>query len=206
MSGASRASATALQTTDVHSSAALHYHLNPCGTGWMAAYVYSSEMSVSVHTARAWEARSRKTTESVSLLRSDQRLTTVPIRTILLLLAAAFVPSLGSAQAPPSALPLAFEVATIKPSKAVGWRLQPTPNGYTATGVTLRMLVQEAYGVYDVSSSPAGQLGSTQTSSTSKRSLTSPRVPNGTASPIASEPICSSRFSPNASTSKSTTR
>ncbi len=73
----------------------------------------------------------------------------MPARTILLLMAAALVRTAGVAQAPTSTVPLTFEVATIKPSKALGWRLQPTSDGYTGMGFTLRMLVQEAYGVYD---------------------------------------------------------
>ncbi len=80
---------------------------------------------------------------------SYQTLIAMPARTILLLMAAAFVRTAGVAQAPTSTVPLTFEVATIKPSKALGWRLQPTSDGYTGMGITLRMLVQEAYGVYD---------------------------------------------------------
>jgi uncharacterized protein (TIGR03435 family) len=55
------------------------------------------------------------------------------------------------APTPAATKPRAFEVATIKPNnKNDGrWRLQPTPDGYTAMGVSLRKLVQEAYGVFD---------------------------------------------------------
>ncbi|MBB5060922.1 uncharacterized protein (TIGR03435 family) [Granulicella aggregans] len=75
---------------------------------------------------------------------------TVFLKTLLLLCAAVFDTSCVFAQAAPASpqLPV-LAVAAIKPSKATGWRLQPTPDGYTATGVSLRMLVQEAYGVYD---------------------------------------------------------
>jgi uncharacterized protein (TIGR03435 family) len=47
--------------------------------------------------------------------------------------------------------PLTFEAATIKPNnKNDGrWKLQPTPDGYTAMGVSLFKLVQEAYGIFD---------------------------------------------------------
>ncbi len=44
----------------------------------------------------------------------------------------------------------AFEVATIKPTtRTNGWRLQPTPDGYTGMNVSLLKLVGEAYGIYD---------------------------------------------------------
>jgi uncharacterized protein (TIGR03435 family) len=44
-----------------------------------------------------------------------------------------------------------LEVTTIKPSARTDgvWRLQPTPDGYTALDVSLRKLIQEAYGIYD---------------------------------------------------------
>ena len=43
-----------------------------------------------------------------------------------------------------------FAVATIKPSKGdIGWRLEFTPDGFTARGVMLRQVIQEAYGVYE---------------------------------------------------------
>lgn len=45
--------------------------------------------------------------------------------------------------------PVAFAVSTVKPSVARGWKMQPTPNGYSAMGVTLLQLVQEAYGMYE---------------------------------------------------------
>jgi uncharacterized protein (TIGR03435 family) len=63
--------------------------------------------------------------------------------------------SLSLAQASPAppqaapAKPLAFEVVTIKPSRSPTWNMYPTPDGYHATGVSLRHLVQDAYGVYD---------------------------------------------------------
>lgn len=50
----------------------------------------------------------------------------------------------------PAGLVPAFDVATIKPSKNHDhWRLQPTPNGYTATNRSLRDLLEEAYAIYD---------------------------------------------------------
>jgi len=60
-------------------------------------------------------------------------------------------PAQATAVPPPAVTkPLTFEVATIKPNKtAGGWRMQPTPDGYTAMNVSLRHMVQEAYGVYD---------------------------------------------------------
>ncbi len=69
---------------------------------------------------------------------------------LLLLCAAVLATSSAFAQAAPAPpqLPV-LAVAAIRPSKATGWRLQPTPDGYTATGVSLRMLVQEAYGISD---------------------------------------------------------
>jgi uncharacterized protein (TIGR03435 family) len=43
-----------------------------------------------------------------------------------------------------------FAVATIKPNnKNNGWRLEFTPDGFTARGVFLRQVIQEAYGVYE---------------------------------------------------------
>jgi uncharacterized protein (TIGR03435 family) len=60
------------------------------------------------------------------------------------------------AQAPatstPAAKPLTFDVVTIKPHDprgTTGWRLQPTPDGYSASNVSLLRLVGEAYGIYD---------------------------------------------------------
>lgn len=45
----------------------------------------------------------------------------------------------------PSKLP-AFAVTSVKPNpKAPGWRLSPTPDGWTGMGVSLLTLVQEAY-------------------------------------------------------------
>lgn len=53
--------------------------------------------------------------------------------------------------APLNPKPLAFEVATIKPTARTdgSWRLQPTPNGYTGTDVSLLKLIGEAYGIFD---------------------------------------------------------
>ena len=44
-----------------------------------------------------------------------------------------------------------FEVATIKPTSRNdgAWRLQPTADGFTGMDVSLRMLVEEAYNVFD---------------------------------------------------------
>ena len=46
---------------------------------------------------------------------------------------------------------LTFEVATIKPAQTnnSGWRLNPTPDGYTARNVSLLKFVGEAYGIFD---------------------------------------------------------
>ncbi|WP_256369658.1 TIGR03435 family protein [Granulicella sp. L56] len=43
---------------------------------------------------------------------------------------------------------ITFAVSTVKPSQSQGWRLQPTLNGYTAMGVSLFQMIQEAYGIY----------------------------------------------------------
>jgi uncharacterized protein (TIGR03435 family) len=49
-----------------------------------------------------------------------------------------------------AAQPLTFDVVTIKPhGQGAGWRLQPTPDGYTATNVSLLKLIGEAYGIFD---------------------------------------------------------
>lgn len=44
-----------------------------------------------------------------------------------------------------------YEVATIKPAdpKSRGWKLESTIDGFTAQDVTLRMLIHEAYGIYE---------------------------------------------------------
>ena len=43
-----------------------------------------------------------------------------------------------------------FDVATIKPNKGNnGWRLEFTPDGFTARGVVLRQVIQEAFGIYE---------------------------------------------------------
>lgn len=80
------------------------------------------------------------------------------IRHIVLMLAVA-TPPLALAQnipAPTSSAaatavtkPLAFEVVTIKPSRAPGWNMYPTRDGYHGIGISLRQLVREAYGVFD---------------------------------------------------------
>ena len=73
-----------------------------------------------------------------------------PATKLLVLAASCIINStpIASAQSPPK--PLAFEVATIKPNNtAGGWRLNATPTGYTGMNISLRKLVQEAYGVFD---------------------------------------------------------
>jgi uncharacterized protein (TIGR03435 family) len=74
----------------------------------------------------------------------------MPLRRILILAAA--VTSINTLAQQPPAPPLAFEVATIKPSARPdgGWRLEHTPDGYTGTNVSLYKLIQEAYGITDV--------------------------------------------------------
>jgi uncharacterized protein (TIGR03435 family) len=63
-----------------------------------------------------------------------------------------------SAAAADAALPrpakqeaLLFEVATVKPSDPhrLGWKMQFTVNGFTARGVELRQVIQDAYGTYE---------------------------------------------------------
>jgi uncharacterized protein (TIGR03435 family) len=69
----------------------------------------------------------------------------------LLLLAATFASLAASAQQP-TAPPLAFEVATIKPSDRPGkfpWSEQPSADGMSWTNVSLQYLVREAYGISD---------------------------------------------------------
>jgi uncharacterized protein (TIGR03435 family) len=61
----------------------------------------------------------------------------------------AWVACAREANAQTASPPKAFALSTVKPSVAQGWRLQPTPNGYSAMGVTLLQLVQEAYGMYE---------------------------------------------------------
>jgi uncharacterized protein (TIGR03435 family) len=85
---------------------------------------------------------------------------------IILLVAAAStalaIPSaFAQSNAPPNTVPaqtvdqtskpITFEVATIKPTATTdSWRLPlPTPDGYTATNVSLLQLIGEAYGVVD---------------------------------------------------------
>lgn len=44
-----------------------------------------------------------------------------------------------------------FSVSTVKPTSLDdGWKMQFTANGYTARGVTLQQLIQDAYGIYNV--------------------------------------------------------
>lgn len=55
-----------------------------------------------------------------------------------------------SAGTPQITGPVLFAVASIKPNNGDrGWRMEFTPDGFTARGVTLRKIVQEAYGVYE---------------------------------------------------------
>ena len=55
-----------------------------------------------------------------------------------------------TAETPQITRTVLFAVATIKPSKGDnGWRLEFTPDGFTARGVMLRQVIQEAYGVYE---------------------------------------------------------
>jgi len=56
-----------------------------------------------------------------------------------------------TAQAGSSSAPAAFEVASIKKNAETrgGWKLTFTPNGFEARGVTLKQLVQEAFGIYE---------------------------------------------------------
>jgi uncharacterized protein (TIGR03435 family) len=48
---------------------------------------------------------------------------------------------------------ITFDVVTVKPHdqsvRPNAWRLQPTPDGYTASNVSLLKLVGEAYGIFD---------------------------------------------------------
>lgn len=71
-------------------------------------------------------------------------------RRTAILIGAVLTVHIAKAQAPKAVSGhLSFAVATIKPSKASIWKLQPTSAGYTAIGASLRELVREAYGVYD---------------------------------------------------------
>lgn len=55
-----------------------------------------------------------------------------------------------TAETPQVSRTVLFAIATIKPSKGDnGWRLEFTPDGFTARGVMLRQVIQEAYGVYE---------------------------------------------------------
>ncbi len=46
---------------------------------------------------------------------------------------------------------ITFSVASIRPSKpdSVGWRIEFTPDGFSAHNVPLRNVIQEAYGIYE---------------------------------------------------------
>jgi uncharacterized protein (TIGR03435 family) len=80
------------------------------------------------------------------------------LRKSLPLLAAALIGSVALAQQTIAPAPTvtavvpAFEVASIKPAAttAVGWRLEPTPDGFTGRNISLLKLVGEAHGVFDV--------------------------------------------------------
>lgn len=56
-----------------------------------------------------------------------------------------------TASQPAAANTLAFDVATIKPTAKTdkAWQLLPTPDGYTGINVSLRKLIELAYGVLD---------------------------------------------------------
>ena len=78
----------------------------------------------------------------------------MPLSRMFLLLTAVLIAPIAQAQtaqtADQAAQPLTFEVATIKPhGQGAGWRLQPTPDGYTASNVSLLKLVGQAYGIFD---------------------------------------------------------
>jgi uncharacterized protein (TIGR03435 family) len=66
-----------------------------------------------------------------------------------ILILAAVVMSIGTLAQHPAAPPLAFEVATIKPTARTDghWSLHETPDGYVGVDVSLFKLVQEAYGL-----------------------------------------------------------
>ena len=51
-------------------------------------------------------------------------------------------------QAQTAAPALSFAVATVKPSHSDGWRMNQTLDGFSARGVSLRQMVQEAYGIW----------------------------------------------------------
>jgi uncharacterized protein (TIGR03435 family) len=76
--------------------------------------------------------------------------------TVLALLAT--VMAFAQNAAPPATTPqptganiLAFDVATIKPTSRTdkAWQLLPTPDGYTGMNISLRKLIELAYGVRD---------------------------------------------------------
>src|SRR5690348_14956573 len=57
----------------------------------------------------------------------------------------------GQAQTPAAAPPASFEVASIKPSKpgTRGYSVQPLPGRLHVANTSLRILISEAYHVYD---------------------------------------------------------
>jgi uncharacterized protein (TIGR03435 family) len=58
----------------------------------------------------------------------------------------------AAAATPESPKILAFDVAAIKPGKDDGrWKMDFTPDGFTAMNVSLRRVIQEAYGLYEAS-------------------------------------------------------
>jgi uncharacterized protein (TIGR03435 family) len=78
----------------------------------------------------------------------------MPVRKFLLLLAApgAWAQQAAAPPPPTSKKVAAFDVATIKPTALTdgSWRLQPTPDGFTGMDISLRTLISEAYGIYDI--------------------------------------------------------
>ena len=76
---------------------------------------------------------------------------TFHVHPILRLTAIALVLTLATQAQQPTAQPLTFEVATVKPTARTdgNWRLQPKPDGYTGDDISLLHLIQEAYGIYN---------------------------------------------------------
>lgn len=71
------------------------------------------------------------------------------VRRRILALLAVIACGLPAMPAQTPAPALSFAVATVKPSHSDGWRMNQTLDGFSARGVTLRMMVQEAYGSYE---------------------------------------------------------
>ncbi len=69
-------------------------------------------------------------------------------KTLLLILACA---ATTPAQQPPQQPPIVFSVATVRPSHADGWRASFIPTGYLARGARLRIIIQDAFGIYELS-------------------------------------------------------